>query len=133
MIVVVDTSAIVAIVRHEDEESIFTDILNDSADAIMSAVSYVESHMVLTGRRLRATSEPIESTIAALGINVIDVTRDQAEIAIRGFLTYGKGRNPARLNIADCFAYALAKSRGAHLLFKGDDFRKTDIVPAWQP
>ena len=131
--IVVDTSAIVAIIRHEEEESIFTDMLDETSAAIMSAVSYVEAHMVLIGRRLRAHSESIELTMAALGIEIVEVTHDQAGLAIGGFFDYGKGRHPARLNIADCFAYALAKSRGAPLLFKGDDFLKTDIVPAWRP
>ncbi len=130
--IVVDTSAIVAIIRHEAEESIFTDMLDTSPGAIMSAVSFVETHMVLTGRRSRPDLEPIESMITTLGIEIAEVTRDQAALAIRGFLTYGKGRHRAQLNIADCFSYALAKSRGAPLLFKGDDFHETDITPAWQ-
>ncbi len=131
--IVVDTSAIVAIVRHEDEESIFTDILDDSSAALMSAVSFLETHMVLIGRRSRADLAAIESTLTALGIEIVDVTHDQAKSAVHGFLAYGKGRHRAKLNIADCFAYALAKSRGAPLLFKGDDFAETDIVPAWRP
>lgn len=131
--IVVDTSAIVAIVRHEDEESIFTEILDGSSAAVMSAVSFLEAHIVLIGRRLRADAAAIESTLRALGVEIVDVTQDQAKLAVHGFLTYGKGRHRAKLNIADCFAYALAKSRGVPLLFKGDDFAETDIVPAWRP
>ena len=131
--IVVDTSAIVAIVRHEPEELIFTDILDSSSAAIMSAVSFVEAHMVLIGRRLRADLEAVEKTMTALGIDIVEVSHDQIGLAIGGFLTYGKGRNPAHLNLADCFAYALAKSRGVPLLFKGDDFPQTDIIPAWRP
>ncbi len=131
--IVVDTSAIVAIVRHEDEESIFTEILDNSPAAVMSAVSYVEAHMVIVGRRLRAKAATVESMLAALGIETVEVTHEQAGLAIGSFLAYGKGRHRARLNLADCFAYALAKSRGAPLLFKGDDFLQTDIVPAWRP
>lgn len=131
--IVVDTSAIVAIVRHEAEEAIFIDILDRSSRTIMSGVSFVETHMVLIGRRLRPDLAAVESTIATLAIEIVEVTHDQAALAVRGFLAYGRGRNPAQLNIADCFAYALAKSRGAPLLFKGEDFSKTDIVPAWRP
>jgi ribonuclease VapC len=132
-VIVVDTSAIVAIVRHEDEEAAFINILDDSSVAVMSAVSFVEAHMVLMGRRLRVDLESIEATLTALGIEIVDVTYDQAMLAVHGLSTYGKGRHRAKLNIADCFAYALAKSRGAPLLFKGDDFSETDVVPAWRP
>jgi ribonuclease VapC len=58
---------------------------------------------------------------------------DQATLAIRSFLAYGKGRHQAQLNLPDCFSYALAKSRGVPLLFKGDDFSQTDVAPAWRP
>ena len=131
--IVIDTSVVVAIARREDEEPIFTEILDQSSAAIMSAVSYVETYMVITARRSRAESKTLELVIAALGIEIVDVTFDQAGQAIRAFMAYGKGRHPAGLNLADCFAYALAKTRGAPLLFKGDDFIKTDIAAAWRP
>jgi ribonuclease VapC len=66
-------------------------------------------------------------------IKLAPVDRALADAAINAFEQFGKGRHPARLNLADCFSYALAKSRGLPLLFKGDDFAKTDIVPAWRP
>jgi ribonuclease VapC len=131
--IVVDTSAIVAIVRQEAEGPIFTEILDASSAAIMSAVTFVETHLVLIGRRFQPDVKSIESTIAALGIEVVDVMHDQASLAVRSFLAYGKGRHQAQLNLADCFSYALAKSRGAPLLFKGEDFAETDITPAWRP
>lgn len=130
--IVVDTSALVAIIRHEGEEDIFTDLLDRSEAAIMSSVSFVEANMVLMERRLHPEARSVESALAALGIEVVDVTREQASLAVRGFLAYGKGRHRARLNLADCFAYALAKSRGAPLLFKGGDFLHTDVAAAWQ-
>ena len=64
------------------------------------------------------------------GAEVVGVTPEQAEIAVEAFRRFGRGRHPARLNIGDCFAYALAKRRGEPLLFKGDDFAQTDIEPA---
>jgi len=131
--IIVDTSAIVAIVRHEAEEPIFTDILDTSSAAIMSAVTYVETHLVLIGRRFQPDLKYMEATIAALRIEVIEVMHDQATLAIRSFLAYGKGRHQAQLNLADCFSCALAKSRGVPLLFKGDDFSQTDVAPAWRP
>lgn len=130
--IVVDTSALVAVIRHEDEENVFTDLLDRSEAAIMSAVSFVEAHMVLMGRRLHSDAQHLDAALIALGIDVVDVTREQANLAIKGFLTYGKGRHRAQLNIGDCFAYALAKSRGAPLLFKGGDFLETDVASAWR-
>jgi ribonuclease VapC len=130
--IVVDTSILVAIIREEDEAALFTDIL-DETEAIMSVVSYVEAHMVVAGRKLDANPRRVELTARDLGIEIVDVTRDQADAAVRAFLQYGKGRHRARLNLADCFTYALAKSRGIPLLFKGDDFPKTDIIAAHTP
>jgi ribonuclease VapC len=66
------------------------------------------------------------------GIEIVAVDRNLATAAVNAFERYGKGRHPARLNLSDCFAYGLAKSRNLPLLFKGDDFSKTDITPAWR-
>jgi ribonuclease VapC len=127
--IVVDASILVAIIREEDEAALFTDIL-DETESIMSAVSYVETHMVVAGRKLDPNPKRVELTARDLGIEIVDVTADQTEAAIRAFIHYGKGRHKARLNLADCFTYGLAKSRGMPLLFKGDDFALTDIVSA---
>jgi ribonuclease VapC len=132
-VIVVDTSIVVAIIKDEPEAAAFVDILDESQMTIMSVVSYVEAHMVTNDRRLRTEATDVDNVLDAAGIEIVDVTRDQAGLAVSAFLAYGKGRNRARLNLADCFSYALAKSRGAPLLFKGDDFSKTDIVPAWRP
>ena len=131
--IVVDTSIVIAIIKDEPEAATFVDILDESQMTIMSVVSYVEAHMVTNDRRLRTEAADVDNVLAAAGIEVVDVTRDQAGLAVSAFLAYGKGRNRARLDLADCFSYALAKSRGAPLLFKGDDFSRTDIVPAWRP
>jgi ribonuclease VapC len=132
-VIVVDTSIVIAIIKDEPEAATFVDILDESQMTIMSVVSYVEAHMVTNDRRLRTEAADVDNVLAAAGIEVVDVTRDQAGLAVSAFLAYGKGRNRARLNLGDCFSYALAKSRGAPLLFKGDDFSRTDIVPAWRP
>jgi len=123
-VIVVDTSIIVAIIREETEASVFIDILDDTA-AVMSAVSYVETQMVIAGRKPDADPRRVELTAADLGIEIIDVTRDQADAADRALLLYGRGHHRARLN-----SCALAKSRGLLLLFTGDDFATTDIVAA---
>jgi ribonuclease VapC len=130
--IVVDTSILVSIIREEAEAPAFVDILDQTA-AIMSLVSYVETQMVVAGRKLNADPRQVELTVGDLGIDLVDVTRDQAQTAVRAFFLYGKGRHRARLNLADCFSYALAKGRGLPLLFKGGDFDNTDVQPAWRP
>ena len=71
--------------------------------------------------------------VDALHLDPVPVTYEQTTLAVEALLTFGKSRHPAGLNLGDCFAYALAKSLGAPLLFKGEDFAKTDITPAWRP
>jgi ribonuclease VapC len=131
--IVVDSSAVVAVMRREPEADIFAGILNDAAGTIMSAVSFVETNMVVVGRRISAEPGQITSFLRSLGIEIADVTSEQADQAVVAFLRFGKGRHRASLNLADCFSYALAKSRNAPLLFKGGDFSQTDIAAAWQP
>lgn len=130
---VVDSSAVVAIVRGEPEAADFTGILDSEANAIMSAVSLLETSMVVMGRRAEADPRRIALLLASLGIETVEVTVEQAHLAVEAFQRYGKGRHPARLNLADCFGYALAKSRNLPLLFKGADFLQTDIAAAWRP
>jgi ribonuclease VapC len=132
-VIVVDSSAVVAIMRGEPEAANFTGVLDSAADAAMSAVSLVETTMVMTGRRVGADPQQVASLLVLLGIEIAEVTLEQAGFAVDAFLRYGKGRHPAALNLADCFSYALAKSRSAPLLFKGDDFSNTDIAAAWLP
>ena len=127
--IAVDTSAVVAIIRDEPEGALFSDILDDTDQAVMSVVSYVEINMVISGRREEEGTKRVGSLLSALGIQVVPVTIDQGVVAVQAFLKFGKGRHPAGLNLADCFTYALAKSTGFPLLFKGKDFPRTDIVP----
>lgn len=131
--IVVDSSAVVAIIRQEAEATTFTKILDDETETIISAVSLLETNMVVAGRREGADPGQVSALLVSLGIEIAGVDTDQAMQAVDAFLRYGKGRHPARLNLADCFTYALAKSRDVPLLFKGDDFARTDIVPAWRP
>jgi len=131
-VIVVDTSALFAIAADEDERTAFVDIL-DSEKGLVSAVTYVETVMVLTGRSRRLASARVDDLIKASGIEIVPVDRNLAAAAVDAFDRYGKGRHPARLNLSDCFAYGLAKNRNLPLLFKGDDFPRTDIVPAWRP
>jgi ribonuclease VapC len=130
---VVDSSIIVAIIQEESDAAVWIDILDRTPRAFLSVVSYVETSMVIAGRRSDANLGRVDATLKALHVSVVPVTVDQGAVALAGFLRFGRGRHSAGLNIGDCFAYALAKSRDLPLLFKGDDFAKTDIVPAWRP
>jgi ribonuclease VapC len=131
--IVVDSSVVVAIMRGEDDSSTWADVLDKADRACISVVSFVETSMVVMGRRAGADPRNVDALLKSLGIDVMSVTLDQGYAARDAFAKYGKGRHAARLNLADCFAYALAKSRNAPLLFKGDDFSRTDVVPAWRP
>jgi ribonuclease VapC len=131
-VIVIDTSALFAIAAHELERTAFIDVL-DSEKGLISTVTYVELVMVLTGRSRRLARARVDELIQVFGIEIVPVDRKVADAAVDAFDRYGKGRHPARLNLSDCFAYGLAKSRELSLLFKGEDFSKTDIVPAWRP
>ena len=121
---VVDTSALIAILFDEPERPAFASAIDAAADPKVSAVTRVEAMMVYLGRRQSDPADVI-ALVDILGLKTIDV--DHA------FTRFGKGRHPARLNLGDCFVYALAASLNEPLLFKGSDFLKTDIVPAWRP
>jgi len=132
-VIVVDSSIIVAIIREESDAAIWVDVLDKTPHAFMSVISYVETNMVIAGRWSDARLGRVDATLKALHVRVVPVTLNQGNVALAAFLRFGRGRHSAGLNIGDCFAYALAKSRDLPLLFKGDDFAKTDIVPAWRP
>jgi ribonuclease VapC len=128
--IVVDSSAVVAIVRGEPERGDFLSEVRAAGDARISAVNYVESSMVCEGGQGapgRALFERSFAILEQLGLQVAAADRDLADCARDAFRRYGKGRHPAMLNMGDCFAYALAKTLTAPLLFKGDDFSQTDI------
>jgi ribonuclease VapC len=131
--IVVDTSAVVAIMRGEAEAWQFVAILDEANGAAISAVCLVETNMVIAGRRAEGDPRQIALLLASLDIDVAEVTAEQAAFATEAFLSYGKGRHRAALNLADCFAYALARACNAPLLFKGDDFLQTDVAVAWRP
>ena len=98
---------------------------------LVSAVTLLEARMVMRGRYGEPGHEALQDLLEAIAADIVPFDEVQAGLAYAAFLAYGKGINPAsRLNFCDCAAYALAKVFGATLLFKGDDFRATDIVPA---
>jgi ribonuclease VapC len=130
---VVDTSALVAILLREPDSEQFDRALAQASVRLISAVTRVEISMVMEGRKREAGRADLDALLRESPIETTAVTPQQAEIAIDAFRRYGKGRHPARLNIGDCFAYALAKAIDLPLLFKGDDFARTDIRPALTP
>jgi ribonuclease VapC len=127
---VLDTSAIVAILRNEPEGPGFVRLIAADEVRLLSAVSRVECTCVIEGSKRAAGRADLERFLREAAVEIAPVTADQAEIAGEVFRRFGKGRHPAGLNIGDTFAYALAKATGEPLLFKGDDFGLTDVASA---
>ncbi len=129
--IVADTSALIAIIRDEPEAIEFTRVIVESDKCLVISVSLMEASMVLAGPKGDETSwQELDDFVRSAGIEVVPQDRDLAGIARQAFLRFGKGRHPARLNMGDCASYALAKARGLPLLFKGNDFTRTDLAPA---
>jgi ribonuclease VapC len=127
---VIDTSALMAILLDEPERRRFNEKIEADPRRLMSAVSFVETALVIETRLGEAGGRELDLFLHRADIEVMPVDIDQAEIARRAFRTYGRGRHPAGLNFGDCFVYALAKTTGEPLLFKGDDFGRTDVTAA---
>ncbi len=128
---IVDTSAIVAILRNEPEAETFANAIADAKIRRISAVNYVEAAAVIEGSRNPLASRRFEDFFREAGFTFEEVTISQAVIAREAYKDYGKGsEHPAQLNFGDCFAYALAKVMGEPILFKGRDFGHTDLTSA---
>ena len=130
---VVDTSALVAILLGEPDADVFARTLAEAPVPLLSAVSRVELSFVIEDRKGETGRADVELLLRDGGFDIVSVTPQQAEIAVDAFRRFGRGRHPARLNIGDCFAYALAIATDHSLLFKGDDFIHTDIRSALPP
>jgi ribonuclease VapC len=127
---VVDTSAIVAIFLDEAEGERFADLVRKTDEPAISTATVAESVIVLDNRNRHDNSNLLRSMLFELGLVIEPVTLTEAWIAGDAYRRFGKGRHKARLNYGDCFSYALAKSLDLPLLFKGEDFRHTDVRPA---
>jgi ribonuclease VapC len=127
-LIVVDASAMVAIGDDEPEADRFLEILERTPSCI-SAVNYVETGLILIGRGRMATQQDLDDWLGGLGVKITP-DKNLASAALGAYLHYGRRYHPAKLNLADCFAYALAKSMNAPLLYKGDDFPLTDVRSA---
>lgn len=129
--IVVDTSALIAILLNEPERQALLECIEADGNAVISACGLVEARMVAHGRGGERLVALFDALVDALGIEVGAIGAGEASAAHLAFVQYGKGSgHPAQLNFGDLFSYALAKVRGVPLLFKGDDFASTDITPA---
>ena len=124
---VIDTSAILAILQNEPEQDAFIEAIESANICLVSAASFIEASIVILTRYGMDGILDLDLFLAKAGIEISSVDSDQANIARRAFRDFGRGRHPAELNFGDCFSYALAKSLDLPLLFKGNDFSKTDI------
>lgn len=128
---ILDTSALMAILAKEADAPRFIEAISGSADGIaLSAATLVEATMVAEGRGGPALGLQLDSLLRRIGAEIVPVGAREAETAREGWRRYGKGRHKAGLNLGDCFAYALAKERDETLLFKGEDFAQTDVKRA---
>lgn len=128
---IVDTSAIVAIITDEPEADRLLAALAGAKSAHMSAATYVECSIVIDRRSGAATRRRFDQLLASLDVAVTALTAEHARLAREAHREFGKGSgSPAGLNLGDCFSYALAAHSGEELLFKGADFAATDILAA---
>lgn len=125
--IVVDASAICAIILREAEAEAFEALLARRGEHIVSPVNAFEALCVLETKRPGRGRVLVEGALEFFQIEVAALEPRQAELAFEAHRRFGKGRHPAALNLGDCFAYALARQHGVPLLFKGEDFRRTDV------
>lgn len=130
---ILDASAVLAMLRREPGYQAFANAAGRAEVCRVSAATFVEISIVALNQLGDAGSQMLDEFVREVGIQIEPVTEEQAYIARRAWAEYGKGRHPARLNFGDCFSYALAKSLDEPLLFKGDDFSKTDIEAGLRP
>jgi len=129
--VIVDSSALVAILRREPEQTRLSQALKDAAESRISSATYFETSIVIDSAHDPIASRTLDELMAEFDIAIEPFTAEQARIAREAYRDFGKGSgHPANLNFGDCFAYALARVKREPLLFKGNDFIHTDIRPA---
>jgi ribonuclease VapC len=128
--VIVDSSALIAILFKEPEAPAFAAALQGAPSRAVAAPTVVETAVVAEGRTQPAMGEALDDLLRAMRAEVVPFTAQHAAIARQAWRRFGKGRHPAKLNLGDCFAYALAIERDEPLLFKGEDFARTDVKRA---
>nr|WP_246522168.1 type II toxin-antitoxin system VapC family toxin [Neoroseomonas terrae] len=114
----------------EKEATAFASAMRDAESRVVSAATVVETAMVAEGRTGPAMGAELDELLGSMRAEIVPFTAEHAALARDAWRRYGKGRHPAGLNLGDCFSYALAKARNEPLLFKGDDFARTDVKAA---
>lgn len=131
---VIDSSALIALLLAEPETARFVAAIATTSRRLVGAPSYLEAAIVMVSRSGPTAQEKLDRLLTDLAVEIVPFTRDQATLAIAAFRRYGKGTGHfAALNFGDCFTYALAKLTGEPVLFKGNDFARTDIGIAVAP
>jgi ribonuclease VapC len=128
--IVVDTSALIAILDREPDAALYAEAIAEADAPLISAATLLELHIVMLNRRGSGAAPIVDRLIQDAGFQIENFTAQHIELAREAYARYGKGRNIAGLNYGDCFSYALAKATGLPLLFKGEDFSKTDLPTA---
>jgi len=124
---IIDTSAILAILYQEEDAEMFAHIIASEVDCKMSAANFLEAAINIDAKGDATASRQLDAFMKRSAIAIESITFEQAQVARQAYIDYGKGNHPAKLNFGDCFAYALAKTENEPLLFKGNDFIKTDL------
>ncbi len=124
---VIDTSALLAILFNEPERHHFNELIASFPKRLLSAGTYLETAIVIQSKFGDKGIHNLQLFLSTAEIEIISFDRDQAKAASRAYAAFGKGKHPAGLNFGDCMSYALAEQTGEPLLFKGDDFTKTDV------
>ncbi len=127
---VIDTSALLAVLFGEPEAETFAHAIASDPKKLISAFSALEAGIVVEAKKGEPGGRELDLLLHRAGIDIVAMDARQYELARAAWRDYGKGRHPAGLNIGDCCSYALSVCSGEPLLFKGDDFTKTDIQPA---
>jgi ribonuclease VapC len=125
---VLDTSALLVLLLDEPEAEAYRAVLEEDETRLVSAATLLEAAIVVEARKGEAGGRELDLLIHRAEIDVVAVDAEQVDEARRGYRRYGRGRHAAGLNFGDVFAYALARTSGEPLLFKGDDFSKTDVA-----
>jgi ribonuclease VapC len=128
--VILDTSALIAILFREPEAAAFAAAVTDAPQVAIAAPTLLEAASVSEGRLGAEMGVKLDQLLAQIDPEIVPFTAAHVQLAREGWRRFGKGRHPAGLNFGDCFAYALARARNQPLLFKGDDFARTDVKAA---
>lgn len=129
---VVDTSAIIAILQQEPDARRYADIIQEGAVKLVSAVSVLEAGILANARKGDQGEQELDAFLASAELEIVPFDEEQAAVARTAFKKFGKGNHPANLNFGDCAVYALAATRAEPLLFKGSDFSATDLEACLQ-